>query len=146
MSKYRHIMLATDLSPASDAPAARAKELAALYGASLSVLNVVEYVPPGYIRAELPRELATEDALVARARGLLQKWVLDRDIDASALWVEVGPPKHAIVEAAKAHGVELIVVGTHGAHGLDLLLLGSTATGVLHRAPCDVLTVSSKPS
>ena len=35
---------------------------------------------------------------------------------------------------------DLIVVGSHGRHGLALLL-GSTASGVLHGAPCDVLAV-----
>ena len=33
-----------------------------------------------------------------------------------------------------------IVVGSHGRHGLALLL-GSTASGVLHGAKCDVLAV-----
>ena len=35
---------------------------------------------------------------------------------------------------------DLIVVGSHGRHGIALLL-GSTANGVLHGAPCDVLAV-----
>ena len=38
---------------------------------------------------------------------------------------------------------DLIVLGTHGRHGLGLLL-GSTASGVLHGCPCDVLTVRIK--
>lgn len=36
---------------------------------------------------------------------------------------------------------ELIVLGSHGRHGLARVILGSTALGVLHGAPCDVLTV-----
>jgi universal stress protein A len=44
---------------------------------------------------------------------------------------------------AEELGVDLIVMGTHGRHGLGLLL-GSTATGVLHGCPCDVLTVRIK--
>ncbi|MFQ3186685.1 MAG: universal stress protein A [Marinomonas primoryensis] len=44
---------------------------------------------------------------------------------------------HRIAEEKK---VDLIVVGSHGRHGLALLL-GSTANGVLHGAPCDVLAV-----
>ena len=35
---------------------------------------------------------------------------------------------------------DLIVIGSHGRHGLALLL-GSTANGVLHGAPCDVLAI-----
>ena len=47
-----------------------------------------------------------------------------------------------IAHAAERHGADLIVVGSHGRHGIGRLL-GSTAHGVLHRAPCDVLTVRS---
>ncbi len=47
---------------------------------------------------------------------------------------------HAIVEYAKEQDINLIVVGSHGKHGIDVLL-GSTANGVMHRAPCDVLAV-----
>ena len=39
-----------------------------------------------------------------------------------------------------AGGVDLIVVGSHGRHGFALLL-GSTSTGVLRGAQCDVLAV-----
>ena len=48
--------------------------------------------------------------------------------------------KEGILGAAKEHGADLIVVGSHGRHGLALLL-GSTANAVLHGAPCDVLAV-----
>ncbi len=48
--------------------------------------------------------------------------------------------KEGILGAAREHGADLIVVGSHGRHGLALLL-GSTANAVLHGAPCDVLAV-----
>ena len=37
--------------------------------------------------------------------------------------------------------VELAIVGTHGSRGLERLLLGSVATGVMHRAACNLLVV-----
>jgi len=52
----------------------------------------------------------------------------------------MGSPKTEIIRVAQENGVDLIVVGSHGRHGLALLL-GSTANGVLHYAPCDVLAV-----
>jgi len=49
-------------------------------------------------------------------------------------------PETEIHTLANEIGADLIVVGSHGRHGLALLL-GSTANGVLHGAPCDVLAV-----
>jgi universal stress protein A len=51
-----------------------------------------------------------------------------------------GRPETEIHSLANQIGTDLIVVGSHGRHGLALLL-GSTANGVLHGAPCDVLAV-----
>jgi len=51
-----------------------------------------------------------------------------------------GRPETEIHAMANQIGADLIVVGSHGRHGLALLL-GSTANGVLHGAPCDVLAV-----
>ncbi|BBI51861.1 hypothetical protein HORIV_42820 [Vreelandella olivaria] len=52
----------------------------------------------------------------------------------------VGMPDTEIHRFAEEHDVDLIVVGSHGRHGFALLL-GSTSTGVLHGAQCDVLAV-----
>jgi len=39
------------------------------------------------------------------------------------------------------HGIDLIVVGTHGRRGVQRFLLGSTSEAVLHNATCPVLTI-----
>jgi nucleotide-binding universal stress UspA family protein len=39
------------------------------------------------------------------------------------------------------HGIDLIVMGTHGRRGLQHLLLGSTAEAIVRSASCPVLTV-----
>ncbi|MEM2160177.1 MAG: universal stress protein [Candidatus Nitrosotenuis sp.] len=46
-----------------------------------------------------------------------------------------------IVNYAKSHNSDLIVMGSHGRSGLDKLILGSVANGVLQRANCPVLVV-----
>ena len=50
-------------------------------------------------------------------------------------------PAFAIVEYAKSHDVDLIVMGTHGRGAMAHLLLGSVAARVVRIAPCPVLTV-----
>jgi universal stress protein A len=53
--------------------------------------------------------------------------------------VVVGNPADAILRVAQEHGVDLIVMGTHGRTGLQHLLLGSVAESILRHAPCPVL-------
>ncbi len=55
--------------------------------------------------------------------------------------IRIGRPAIEIRAEAERYGADLIVIGSHGRHGLSGLMLGSTANGVLHGSPCDVLTV-----
>ena len=52
-----------------------------------------------------------------------------------------GDPAEEIVRYAKAHGIHLIVLGTHGRTGVSRVLMGSVAERVIRTAPCPVLTV-----
>jgi len=47
---------------------------------------------------------------------------------------------HEIVHFAGENNADLIVLGCHGHHGITALL-GSTASGVVNHAPCDVIAV-----
>jgi nucleotide-binding universal stress UspA family protein len=54
----------------------------------------------------------------------------------------VGPqPAHAIADAAREVGADLIVVGTRGDGAVAGLVLGSVTLRLLHVAPCPVLAV-----
>ena len=52
-----------------------------------------------------------------------------------------GKASPLILDAAKRHGAELIVMGTHGRGGLEHLFLGSVAARVVRKASCPVMTV-----
>jgi nucleotide-binding universal stress UspA family protein len=52
-----------------------------------------------------------------------------------------GGAAHAIADAAKDAGAEVIVVGTRGQGPITGLLLGSVTNRLLHVAPCPVLAV-----
>lgn len=62
-------------------------------------------------------------------------------IDPERVSTRIGRPSTEIRAHAERVDADLIVIGSHGRHGVSGLLLGSTANGVLHGAPCDVLTV-----
>jgi K+-sensing histidine kinase KdpD len=55
--------------------------------------------------------------------------------------VSAATPATAIVDYATEHGIDLIVMGTHGRSAVAHLLLGSVAEKVVRVAPCPVLTV-----
>jgi len=135
---YKHILLATDLTEASQKTAQAAMNLAKDFGAKLSVVHVVEPIPSysyGYIgTADIEAELAKE------AEKNMAKLAQVLSIPEADQRLETGQPKAHILEVAKELGVDLIVVGSHGRHGLARLL-GSTASAVLHGAECDVLTI-----
>lgn len=52
-----------------------------------------------------------------------------------------GRPADGILDAAKATGTDMIVMGTHGVGGFQRLIIGSVAERVLRRAACPVMTV-----
>jgi len=52
-----------------------------------------------------------------------------------------GKPDYHILDSARRHSVELIVMGTHGRGGLEELFLGSVAARIVRKARCPVLTV-----
>lgn len=54
---------------------------------------------------------------------------------------KIGSPFYEIIQYAKEHDIDLIVIGTHGRSGLVHLLMGSVAENVVRKAPCPVLTV-----
>ena len=56
-----------------------------------------------------------------------------------------GSPATVIVEAARTHAVDLVVMGTRGHTGLARLALGGTAHSVMLHAPCSVLVVRGYP-
>ncbi len=50
----------------------------------------------------------------------------------------------AIVEYAREHDMDLIVMTTHGRSGLSRLVFGSVAESVVRNAPCPVLLIRAK--
>lgn len=141
MSAYRHLLVTLDFGPEQPQLLMRARELAAQYQASLTLLHVVEYMGPAFAGdMPLPDDFEIDQMLMDRAKEQLQELAAEQGLPSVNARVELGVPKHEITRVAKELDVDLIVIGSHGRHGLQLLL-GSTASGVLHLAPCDVLAV-----
>lgn len=151
---YRKILVAVDGSSTSDAALAAAVALARAPSGRLRVLHVVDsphdYPDVMYGRVPGDREELREawhkagqevlDWAVAQAR--------QGGCEPEPCLIE-GNGAHAsqhIVEAARAWGADLIVVGTNGRRGLSRLLLGSVAEGVARTATVPVLLVRATQS
>lgn len=144
MGVYNKVLIALDTTEEADEVVGAASEIALQEGAELHLLTVVKpihYAYTGYENVgmysgfqsfEAEAQAAAMEKLQERAQRLGQS--------EDQVAVIIGKPSAVIKEHAETLGVDLIVMGSHGRHGLGLLL-GSTANGVLHGAPCDVLTV-----
>jgi universal stress protein A len=140
MFDYRRVMLAVDLTEESAAVSERAVRLAALSGADLHIVHVIEPLSLAY-GGDIPMDLSTvQDQIHDQARSHLAEFAATLGISADKQHLIFGRPESEIQRTAESVGADVIVVGSHGRHGLALLL-GSTANGVVHGATCDVLAV-----
>jgi len=146
MIALEKILVATDFSEPSEAALAYGRELARSFGASLTVLHVVDnilaraYGSDGIVLAdpELQREI--ERAGQKQVDALL----FDEDrttLRATGVIVTSNSASPAIVTYARDAAIDLIVMGTHGRGAVAHLLMGSVAERVVRTAPCPVLTV-----
>jgi len=140
MSIYRNILLVVDLGEQSELIGARARDLAALFGAELSVLHVVEYVPVEPMGETLLPAMQIEEELVTRAKQRLAELAVNLGIATVRCDVAAGNIKAEIVRAAQERHADLIVLGSRERRGPSILV-NFTEDTVLHAAPCDVLAV-----
>lgn len=138
MSTYKHILVPTDFSEHSKRAVTKALELGKIFDAQLSVVHVVDYLPPAYITSRA--EYTSAPQIMERATAYLAEWANEVGLKGAKQLVTSGTAGREIVATAKASGADLIAIGTSGEGGIKRLL-GSTTTAVIHHAPCDVLSV-----
>ena len=138
-NEYRHVLVAVDLTKDSHKILERALQIADRNHTKLSIMHTLE--PLGFAYGgDIPMDLTSiQDQLDDHAKQRLAE-IADAHVARDDQHVVVGMPDTEIHRFADEHDVDLIVVGSHGRHGFALLL-GSTSTGVLHGAQCDVLAV-----
>jgi nucleotide-binding universal stress UspA family protein len=138
----RHVLLATDLSPASAPATEEAIEIARRTGAQLTVLTVVD---PRILRLPGGRFLRRVDQEQSRVELEVQELVARARAHAipSTFLVWHGDPSEVILEAAEAEDADLVVMGSHGRGRLGRLVLGSTSTRVSAESRRRVIVVQS---
>ena len=145
MIALKNVLVATDFSEPSEVALDYGRHFARTFGATLHVIHVVENVMARFaadaypvLLPDLQREVeeAGEKQLIATLENddFLQLRAVPVVLTAIA-------PAAAIVDYAKQHEIDLLVLGTHGRGAVAKLLMGSVAERVVRTAPCPVLTV-----
>jgi nucleotide-binding universal stress UspA family protein len=147
--QYKHILVPLDGSELAEAALTDALALARLSLAEVTLLKVV-------LPIEGVIEIGTHDAIyVDEIWQINKKQALEylesvRDRISNEPFkvhvaVEMGPAAETIIDYARKHPVDLIVMATHGHSGLKRWVYGSVADKVLRGSHLSVLLVRSFP-
>jgi nucleotide-binding universal stress UspA family protein len=147
----RRILVPTDGSPLSLGVIPYAEELAWLFRAEVVALHAKAearmpvgsfhgtLIDPGGVPLAPAAPETAEDPAVSAAESFAS-----RGIRATTLTVP-GDPAEAILEAGRAHGIDLIAMATHGRSGISRWLLGSVAERVLRASTLPMLLARTAP-
>ena len=139
------ILVPTDFSKSSTEALDYAKQLADAFDASIHLLHVVQDPArqPWILETYGISPLDVLADIMAQAQKDLEHALpeAERKTYNAELKTAVGSPFGEIMNYAKQHNVDLIVMGTHGRGALAHALLGSVTERVVRFAPCPVLTV-----
>lgn len=134
----RHILYATDFSPAAADAAPYAVALARAFGSRLDVLHVVSGEAIGQPDLLAEQEHAFLRELDQRGPGQAG------DLCTSRSFVEFGKVRERIIEHARAGDVDLIVLGAHRHSWLARHFRTGPAFQVIVAAACPVLTIGDR--
>ncbi len=151
MIQLKRILFPTDFSGASEEAREYALALVEQFDAELHLLHVihdwVERMPefgmglsvPAWAEQGPARRLALEESAIRQLSALTPSgWSEQHRV---TIAVKEGQPFVEIINYAREHEIDLIVIGTHGRGAIAHALLGSVADRVVRKAPCPVLTV-----
>jgi nucleotide-binding universal stress UspA family protein len=132
---YDDILVPTDGSRGAKIALEHGVEIALQWDATLHALYVVD--------TRLARSGPLLETLRDEGRGAV------RDVEVAGTQADLtvvtevieGNPHEEILDYVSEHGIDMVVMGTHGRTGLDRVVMGSVAERVVRRSPVPVLTV-----
>ncbi|MBO1306933.1 universal stress protein [Enterococcus sp. 669A] len=138
--EYKNILVAVDGSEQAKKTFEEAVEVAKRNKGMLTILSVVDnkysFGDPSFINDALKFHMNNAeieiDTLLSGSEELPEKY------ETSIL---SGSPKRKIVEYAKNHNIDLIMLGSTGVGAIEKAIIGSTSSYVVNHASCNVMVV-----
>lgn len=145
MKTFDRILFPVDLTENSDKLVPYVDAMVQKFNAAVHVLFVVrifQYFTDIYVAP--PSISIFENELVEGARKRMDEFVKDHFSNhPKALGdVMLGDPSDVIVSYIGDHGIDLVIMGTHGRKGLDRVIFGSVAQRVVKSAHVPVMVVN----
>ena len=147
MCDMKKILAAVDFSNSTAGVVNTAAAMAKAFGAELHLLHVIEPEPTYTAYGFTPDEFPAIQTFHQDTRARAQKTLDDTAAKATTpdltpiSHLSDGSPLHALAEAVKTIGADLVVLGSHG-HGIVAsLLLGSVAEGMVRKSIVPTLVV-----
>jgi nucleotide-binding universal stress UspA family protein len=144
MKMFGRILAALDGSGLAEQVLPHIEALAEKFDATVVLLLATSRLDSASVAASPPQDPTQVQRAEQHADENYLTMVADR-LRAKGYRVEVdlpvGAPAEQIIERARATGVDLIAMTTHGRGGLGRLVFGSVATEVLQKATCPVFVV-----
>lgn len=139
-----NILVAIDLSSASQKILDKAKTLALALPAKVCLLHVIEGDPD--FPDDEPDSQSTSDQ--GRQEFPLEYKDLQKEVDGlrqsgidTKGLLSQGSVVDVILQKSKQLGIDIIIVGTHGHGGVHHMIFGSVSEGVLRNTACPVLVI-----
>ncbi len=145
MKDFKKILFPVDLSEASIKVVPYVVGMAKKFGASIDLLHVArlfEHFESSYIPH--PSLDQFEKDIAAGAIKSMEEFRQTHFSEFKNMTVEVvtGYTSEEILKYVGAHGMDLVIMGTHGRKGLDRVLFGSVARRVSQDCPVPLLLIN----
>lgn len=146
MREIRKILFATDFSDANSGALAMTRLLQKKLGFEVDILHVFD---PSHFEMPAPYDALSDldqwltehfHGFRERGRHAVDELVPSLPGTCHAYWVE-GRPETGIVDYARNHASDLIVMGSRGHGSWPESAIGGVARYVVRHAPCPVLTI-----
>ena len=129
---YRHILIPTDGSQLAREAIPRGIALAQALGAKVTGVTVTV---PSQVFADTRHATAVAEKSLGQVKDAAEA----AGVSCSIIHAEHEEPYQAIIDAAKKHNCDLIVMASHGRRGVSALMLGSETVKVLTHCTIPVL-------
>ena len=136
----KHILGCVDFSEHSTRALDEVGEYARANGSKVTLIHISDtqaFIPPQSILEQASS--TNQPAHRAELAKLRDQHLADVEVELAVLSDHA--PAKAICEYAEKHGVDLIIVGSHGRGGVERWLIGSVAERVVRHATTNVYVV-----